>query len=154
MIEEKVAALLKERAETLALAESCTGGKLSETLTRHAGASSYFLGGVVAYSNRAKVTLLGVPDELIETKGAVSAEVAEAMAKGIRNKLQSDWALAATGIAGPDGGTAEKPVGTVWVSLQGPKGISETWNVHARGSRAEIIEETVRSAYTSLLSKL
>lgn len=145
---------LKERSETIAFAESCTGGKLSETLTAHAGVSAIFLGAVVAYSNAAKETLLGVPCSLIEEKGAVSVQVAEAMAKGVKEKFKSDWALATTGIAGPDGGTAEKPVGTVWVSLQGPQGISETWNVKGSGGRAEIIFQAVQSAYIHLFNKL
>ncbi|MGL4518509.1 MAG: CinA family protein [Phocaeicola sp.] len=105
----------KERL-TLVTAESCTGGILSSTITSISGSSSYFKGGVVAYSNEAKVNVLGVDAELIETHGAVSEEVAVAMAQGVKKLLNSDCALATTGIAGPRGGVPDKPVGTVWVA--------------------------------------
>lgn len=110
---ESVGALLAERGKTLALAESCTGGLAAELMTRTPGSSRYFLGGVVAYANQAKTTLLAVPAQLIETHGAVSAEVAVAMAEGARARLGADFGLAFTGIAGPDGGSEQKPVGLV-----------------------------------------
>jgi nicotinamide-nucleotide amidase len=110
---EHVGGLLAERGLTLAIAESCTGGLAAELLTRIPGSSRYFLGGVVAYANAVKTALLGVPAELITAHGAVSAEVAHAMAEGVRERLGADIGLAFTGIAGPDGGSAEKPVGLV-----------------------------------------
>jgi len=110
---EHVGAQLAERGVTLAIAESCTGGLAAELLTRIPGSSRYFLGGVVAYANAVKTALLGVPAELLAAHGAVSAEVARAMAEGVRERLGADLGLAFTGIAGPDGGTADKPVGLV-----------------------------------------
>lgn len=112
-----VARLLLEKKQTLSTAESCTGGLVAYQLTEVPGISQSFLGGVVSYSNEAKIDLLGVPPELIEQHGAVSAEVAEAMAAGCRKRFASDLAVAVTGIAGPSGGTPEKPVGLVYVSL-------------------------------------
>jgi nicotinamide-nucleotide amidase len=105
---------------SVATAESCTGGLIAQRLTNVAGSSRYFLGSVVSYANQVKRDVLGVPDELLETYGAVSREVAEAMAIGARLAIGSDLAIAVTGIAGPEGGTDEKPVGTVHVALCGP----------------------------------
>ncbi|MEJ7575776.1 MAG: competence/damage-inducible protein A [Pyrinomonadaceae bacterium] len=102
---------------TLAVAESCTGGLIAERLTDVPGSSSYFLEGVVAYSNDAKIRSLGVPAELIEEHGAVSAQVAEAMAEGIKHRAEADFGLSVTGIAGPGGGSTEKPVGLVYIAL-------------------------------------
>jgi nicotinamide-nucleotide amidase len=114
---EHVGAMLAERGKTLAIAESCTGGLAAELLTRIPGSSRYFLGGAVAYANSAKTTLLGVPEALLVAHGAVSAEVARAMAEGVRARLGADFGLAFTGIAGPDGGTPQKPVGLVHWAL-------------------------------------
>lgn len=113
---------LKEKNETLAVAESCTGGLLGGALTAAPGASTAFVGGVIAYANAAKTDLLDVPADLLESKGAVSHEVVEAMAQGARFRLKADWALAVSGIAGPDGGTEEKPVGTMVIGAVGRKG--------------------------------
>jgi len=112
-----LAALFRGRGVTLALAESCTGGMIAERITRSAGSSAWFLEGAVTYSNAAKSRMLQVPAELIDSRGAVSAEVASAMALGARAGSGADLALSVTGIAGPDGGTPEKPVGTVFVAL-------------------------------------
>ncbi|GIU81680.1 MAG: competence/damage-inducible protein A [Acidobacteria bacterium] len=114
-MEEVVGRLLKERRKTLAVAESCTGGLIGARLTDIAGASEYFLLGVTAYANEAKIKMLDVPSELIKRHGAVSAEVAEAMASGVRKKAGSDYGISVTGIAGPSGGTKEKPVGLVFI---------------------------------------
>lgn len=114
-LEEVVGTLLAERGRTIAVAESCTGGHLANKITHVPGSSRYFERGVVTYSNRSKTELLGVPMELIERHGAVSREVAEAMARGMRTSASTDIALSTTGIAGPSGGTAEKPVGLVWI---------------------------------------
>jgi nicotinamide-nucleotide amidase len=113
----ELAVLLKDRVLTISTAESCTGGLLAELLTDISGSSEYFLAGVVAYSNAAKSAFLGVPPALIESCGAVSAEVAAAMAQGILRSTGSDLAIAVTGIAGPNGGTPEKPVGTVYLGF-------------------------------------
>jgi nicotinamide-nucleotide amidase len=114
---EHVAGLLAAQGKTLAIAESCTGGLAAELVTRVPGSSRYFLGGVVAYANQVKTELLGVPAELIATHCAVSSQVARAMAEGVRARLGADLGLAFTGIAGPDGGTADKPVGLVHWAL-------------------------------------
>jgi nicotinamide-nucleotide amidase len=121
-MDEVVGALFRQRGLTLALAESCTGGMISQRVTAVPGSSAYFLEGMVTYSNSAKERLLGVPATIIETKGAVSAECARAMAEGARRAAGSDLGLAVTGIAGPDGGTIEKPVGTVFIALAMPDG--------------------------------
>lgn len=116
-IAEEVHTLLRENRQTLSLAESCSGGMLSSLLVEYPGSSDYLLHSVVSYSNEAKTVLLDVPPATLDQFGAVSAETAQAMATGARKRLDSDYALAITGIAGPDGGTAEKPVGTVAIAL-------------------------------------
>ena len=118
-IEEVVGNLLRERGLTLAVAESCTGGLVGARLTRVPGSSDYFRGGIIAYANEAKERLLGVPAALIAAKGAVSEEVALAMAQGAREKLGAEVAVAVTGIAGPGGGSEEKPVGLVYIAFAG-----------------------------------
>ena len=115
---------LGQASQTLSVAESCTGGGLGAQLTEVPGASSVMLGGVISYANAIKRDLLAVPEQLLEQHGAVSAPVAEAMALGVRRLTGSDWALSITGIAGPDGGTLEKPVGLVFVAVAGPDGCS------------------------------
>lgn len=130
---EHVGALLAERGLTLAIAESCTGGLAAELLTRSPGSSRYFLGGGVAYANTAKTTLLGVPAPLIAEHGAVSAEVARAMAEGVRDRLGADLGLAFTGIAGPDGGTEQKPVGLVHWALASAHGTEQGQRVFVGG---------------------
>lgn len=113
---------MRARGLTLAVAESCTGGLLGHRLTNVAGASAYFLGGVLAYANAAKEQLLGVPAAVLAEHGAVSEATARAMARGARALLGADLALSVTGIAGPDGGTPEKPVGLTWIGLSAPDG--------------------------------
>ncbi len=115
-----VARLFREKGVTLSIAESCTGGLIAKLITDMPGSSSYFLEGAVTYSNKAKTRVLDVPAELILEKGAVSSAVAMAMSRGIRRKTGSDIGLAVTGVAGPEGGTPEKPVGTVYLALAGP----------------------------------
>lgn len=114
-MEEVVGKLLKQKGKTLSVAESCTGGLISQRLTDIAGSSVYFIEAVIAYANEAKINALGVSAEIIEQHGAVSAETAEAMAKGMRMRAKTDYAISITGIAGPDGGTDEKPVGTIFI---------------------------------------
>jgi len=121
-LEEVVGMYLVMRQKTLAVAESCTGGLLSERLTRVAGSSSYFLGGMVCYSNELKTTLAGVPADLIAKHGAASLAVAQAMAEGVRKRTGASLGIGITGVAGPGGGTAEKPVGLAFVALADEKG--------------------------------
>jgi nicotinamide-nucleotide amidase len=122
-LEVVVGRLLAERGESVALAESCTGGLLGQRLTDVPGASGYFLGGVVAYANAAKQELLGVQEVLLAEHGAVSKPVAMAMARGARDRFGADHALSTTGISGPDGGSPEKPVGLVWVGVASAAGV-------------------------------
>jgi PncC family amidohydrolase len=107
---------------TVATAESCTGGLVAHAITEIEGSSGHFVGGIVAYSNDVKEARLGVPAEMLRSHGAVSAQVARAMADGARSALQSDFGVAVTGIAGPDGGTDAKPVGLTYVAVAGPAG--------------------------------
>ena len=122
-IEQLVVRLLTERKQTLALAESCTGGHIANRITNVPGASVIFSGGVVSYANTAKETLLGVKAETLQQHGAVSEAVAREMAMGARRQFGSDFAIAVTGIAGPGGGSAEKPVGTVFIGLASAEGV-------------------------------
>jgi nicotinamide-nucleotide amidase len=130
-MENVVVAGLRQRKQTLALAESCTGGLMAHRITNVPGSSEVFLGGIVSYANRAKETFLAVPAETLLTKGAVSEEVARSMAAGARAGLGADYALAVTGIAGPGGGTPEKPAGTVFIALATPSGITVKQNFNA-----------------------
>jgi nicotinamide-nucleotide amidase len=120
---------LRERGETIAVAESCTGGGIGEMFTSIAGSSLYFLGGIIAYDNRLKTSLLGVDRNDLDRFGAVSATVAEQMALGVKKLIQTDWAISITGIAGPDGGTESKPVGLVYVGLAHPDGSVESFEL-------------------------
>lgn len=139
------------RGETVATAESCTGGMLATLLTQLPGSSAFFLGGVAAYANAVKSVLLGVDADLIARAGAVSREVAESMARGVRGRLGATWALSTTGIAGPDGGTAAKPVGTVWCALAGPDGVrSEVFVIEATLGREAIRREAAARALRTL----
>jgi competence/damage-inducible protein CinA-like protein len=124
-LEEVVARVLTENRATIAVAESCTGGMVAERLTNVPGSSSYFLGGVVCYSNELKTSLVGVPKEMIEAKGAVSPEVALALADGIRKRTGAAIGVGTTGIAGPSGGTPEKPVGLVHIGIADERGAIE-----------------------------
>lgn len=120
---EVVGRLLSEKKATLAVAESCTGGYLAHQFTQNSGSSAYFLGGILSYANQVKMDQLGVSSEILTTTGAVSEECIKAMALGVQQKLGSTYALATSGIAGPDGGTEEKPVGTVWIALAHENGV-------------------------------
>jgi nicotinamide-nucleotide amidase len=121
-VADAVVALLARTGATLATAESCTGGLIAHWITAIAGVSPYYVGGVVSYANHAKTELVGVPAHLIESHGAVSPEVAAAMAEGVRNRLGSTLGLSTTGVAGPGGGTADKPVGLVYLGLATEQG--------------------------------
>ncbi|HVK38923.1 MAG TPA: competence/damage-inducible protein A [Candidatus Kapabacteria bacterium] len=137
---------LRARGLTLATAESCTGGMIGELLTDVAGSSDYYLGGAVAYANDAKVAMLAVAPELIATHGAVSAEVAEAMATGARERLGADIGVAVTGIAGPGGGTPEKPVGTVWIAVSTASEVT-SWH-RTLGRQRDVVRQ--RAAYLAI----
>jgi nicotinamide-nucleotide amidase len=146
-IEEQVARLLEGRR--LAVGESCTGGLLAARLTERPGSSDYFAGGVVAYSNEAKVDLLGVPAELIERHGAVSEEVAVALADGALARFGADTAIGLTGIAGPGGGTADKPVGRVCFCVVVQRGGEEervVREIDIPGSRGEVRDRSTTVA--------
>jgi nicotinamide-nucleotide amidase len=121
-MEGVVGRLLTERGLTVATAESCTGGLIAERFTDVPGSSAYFLGGVVSYSNEAKIAMLGVPEQVIADEGAVSEPVVQAMAEGVRSRFGSDFGVATSGISGPDGGTEDKPVGLVWIALATQEG--------------------------------
>ena len=114
-----VGRLLLQRGQTVATAESCTGGLIGEMITDVPGASEYFLGGMVSYANAIKINMLGVGEDVLAAHGAVSEPVARAMARGCREKFNANWAIAVTGIAGPDGGYDEKPVGLVYTAIAG-----------------------------------
>jgi nicotinamide-nucleotide amidase len=149
-VDDQVASLLRgERGtapRTISVAESCTGGLLLARLTNPPGASAYVLGGVVAYSNNAKVAQVGVGGETIERHGAVSSEVARALADGARARLGADVGVGVTGIAGPSGGSEEKPVGLVWTCVVGPDGVSLTRSVRLPGGRVDVRERAVTVA--------
>jgi nicotinamide-nucleotide amidase len=115
---------LLERQQTVVTAESCTGGTIAKLFTGNPGSSGYFQGGVVAYSNQLKQQLLGVPERTLMDHGAVSEQTVMAMAVGARERLGTDYAIATSGVAGPGGGTKEKPVGTIWIAVAGPEGVT------------------------------
>lgn len=144
LVDDQVAQLLSGR--TIATAESCTAGLLAARLADRPGSSAYLAGGVVSYSNEAKADLLGVDPALIATHGAVSEPVAEAMAAGALQRFGADVAVGITGIAGPGGGSAEKPVGTVCFSVRLADGTMHTRTVHLPGNRADIRERSTTVA--------
>jgi nicotinamide-nucleotide amidase len=148
-LELVVGRLLLERRLTLAVAESCTGGLLGHRLTNVPGASAYFERGVLVYSNRAKEELLGVPAEVLRAHGAVSAACAEAMVRGICERARTPCGLAITGVAGPDGGTAAKPVGTVFVALAVPEGVTSR-GFRFLGDRASVKWQSTQAAFDML----
>ena len=127
---------------TLAVAESCTGGGVASMIVKTSGVSSFFLGGVVSYSNDIKETILGVSPEVLESEGAVSESVVLEMARNVRKKFRSDYGLALSGVAGPEGGSMEKPVGTVWMAISAPWG-EEACCLHSHGDRSYIIEHAI-----------
>jgi nicotinamide-nucleotide amidase len=145
-IDEQIAALLLEHGRTIAVAESCTGGLMAGRLTDRAGSSAYMLGGVVVYSNEAKVAFADVPAELIERFGAVSPEVAAALADGAIGRFGASLGIGITGIAGPDGGSEAKPVGMVCVSVAAAGGEREDRTVQLPGDRAMVRERTTTVA--------
>lgn len=148
-LEVVVGEKLKQAGQTVATAESCTGGSIVARLTSIPGSSAYVVGGVVAYSNSVKEHQLGVRKADLMVHGAVSEPVVRQMAEGVRKRLKSDWALATSGVAGPDGGSEAKPVGTVWIALAGPNG---TWSKKfSMGlNRGRTVEKSVLAALDAL----
>ena len=152
-LESAVGDLLKAYGKTLSTAESCTGGMISSLITSVPGSSEYFLGSVTSYANGVKENVLGVPAEIIAEHGAVSSECVAAMAEGVRRITSSDYSVATSGIAGPGGGSEEKPVGTVWIGVSSNNG-TETFRLKFNSDRKRNIERFSSSALHILLNKI
>lgn len=152
-LEDCVGRLLKDNNMTLSTAESCTGGNIAALITSVPGSSNYFTGSVVSYANSVKTGVLGVPEEIISQYGAVSRECVAAMAEGVRKVTKSDYSVATSGIAGPGGGSEEKPVGTVWIGVASDKG-TETYRLTFKGDRKRNIERFTAYALNFLRIKL
>lgn len=152
-LEQTIGERLRAFGASLATAESCSGGLIAHRLTNVAGSSSYFLGGVVSYSNAAKTAMLGVSEASLIAHGAVSETVAREMAEGARARFGADYAVACTGIAGPSGGTPEKPVGLVYIGVAGPKG-TRVVRRQFEGDRAHIKEQTADQALGLVLEAM
>ena len=146
---QAIGKLLKERKQTIGTAESCTGGYIAHLLSKDPGASSNYKGTIVSYDNQVKIDLLGVPKEIIETKGAVSEETIRQMASGALSKLKSDWVIATSGILGPDGGSENKPVGMVWIAVGNKEKILAE-QFHFKFDRARNMEMTTLNAFNML----
>ena len=142
-------AALRERGLTMALAESCTGGLAGSLVTAESGSSAWFMGGLMTYANEAKRDLCGVPEALISEHGAVSAPVAAALARGARERLRADWAASITGVAGPNGGSDAKPVGTVYIGVSGP-GFESVRRFKYPGERAIVRDRAAKTALVLL----
>lgn len=150
---DRIAVALADRGWTIGTAESCTGGLIGDTLTDRAGSSAYFLGGIISYDNRIKRERLGVRAETLETAGAVSAETALEMARGARRALGADVALSATGIAGPGGGSADKPVGLVWLAVSAPgveRAVRHVWPFDRAGNKRASADAALRLVLQAL----
>ncbi len=152
-IAEVLGALLAERELSISCAESCTGGNIAHRITQIPGSSAYFLGSVVSYSNDVKATVLGVPRSVIAANGAVSRQVGDAMARGVSALMRTDCAVSTTGIAGPNGGTKLKPVGTVWISAKYKDTVVSELK-HFRGDRNAVIEAATDHAMVMLIKLL
>jgi PncC family amidohydrolase len=150
---EQLAAKCDRRGYTVALAESCTGGGLAAAITDRAGVSSFFLGGIVSYADEVKSGLVGVPPEVLAENGAVSEPTARAMAAGVRARLGADLGVGITGIAGPGGATATKPVGLVHIAVAGPDAILARRDVWP-GDRRDVRQASIRAALELLLDAI
>ena len=147
--------LLKERQQTIATAESCTGGRLAAALNAQSGSSAYYMGSVVAYDNTIKEQVLGVAHDTLMEWGAVSEQTVREMAEGVRALMHTDYAIATSGIAGPTGGTAEKPVGTVWIAWAMPEGtIAKCFHFGVAREREQITQRAVTAALVELIKSL
>ena len=147
-------AALSASGRTVAVAESCTGGLLGGAITSVPGSSLYVPGGIVAYGDSAKLSLLGVPPDLIAAHGAVSREVALAMAEGVLSLFRADLAISVTGVAGPGGGSRGKPAGTVWVAVVAPGGVRYAHRFRFPGGREAVRRETVRASLGAAIDVL
>ena len=152
-LQETIGRMLKKSGRTLSCAESCTGGMISHLITSVSGCSGYYLGSVTSYANSVKENVLGVPSEIIGKYGAVSSECVAKMAEGIKRITGSDYSVATSGIAGPDGGTPEKPVGTVWIGVCAP-GRTETFKLVYKNDRKRNIERFAASALDILRKEI
>lgn len=152
-LERCIGRILTKAGKTVSAAESCTGGTISALLTSVPGSSGYYLGSVTSYANEVKTNVLEVPAEIIRNKGAVSSECVAAMAEGVRRLTGSDYSIATSGIAGPDGGSEGKPVGLVWIGVSSPQG-TETFNAVFKGDRKRNIERFASTALNYLRIKL
>jgi nicotinamide-nucleotide amidase len=149
-IEVLVGRILQQRGQTIATAESCTGGKLAALLNKHSGSSAFYKGSVVAYSNEVKNQVLKVNKEYLDTYGAVSEQVVTLMAYGVKRVLNTDYAIATSGVAGPTGGTPDKPVGTVWMAIATPDNVyAECF--HLGKLREQITDRACTKALVKLL---
>lgn len=151
---ERLGRALKDKRKKIVTAESCTGGWIAEVITEVAGSSAWFDRGFVTYSNNAKVQLLGINPDTLAQHGAVSAETAIEMVAGALAKSEADWAVAVTGIAGPEGGSEEKPVGTIYIAWKSTNGVLKVERLSFSGNRYQIRKETVRYAIKGILSLL
>ncbi len=152
-LEERVGERLRESGGTVATAESCSGGLISHRLTNVPGSSAYFVGGAVTYSNKAKMQILGVDKQTLKDHGAVSEQVVKQMAGGAQERFDVDYAIACTGIAGPTGGTKEKPVGLVYIAVATPKA-TRVEECHFEGDRESVKRLTADRALTMLLESI
>ena len=152
-LEVIVGNLLKARGATIATAESCTGGKLAALLNKHAGSSAFYWGSVISYDNSVKEHLLGVPQEIIQAHGVVSEEVVRVMAESVRKQIGTDYAIATSGIAGPAGGSKEKPVGTVWMAWATPEGTTAEC-FHLGKLREQITDRACTKALVGMIKRL
>ena len=152
-LEGNVGGLLRQKKQTLSTAESCTGGYIAHRIVSVPGSSDYFKGAIVSYANEIKINELGVSKEVLDTYGAVSQQAVEQMASGVRKKLNTDYSIAVSGIAGPDGGTPEKPVGTVWIAIATPTKVFSR-ELHFGGDRERNIIATALTALNMLRKEI
>jgi nicotinamide-nucleotide amidase len=152
-LEVVVGRLLMEKGATVATAESCTGGKLAALLNKHAGSSAFYWGSIVSYDNSVKTHLLDVPEEMIRAHGVVSEEVVRRMAETVRKQIGTDYAIATSGIAGPSGGSEEKPVGTVWIAWATPDG-TDAECFHLGKLREQVTDRACQKALVRMIRML
>lgn len=153
-IEEALHTWMIAHKKTLAVAESCTGGKIASQLTAIPGASNYFLGSLVTYSNALKQKILHIPEKMLERQGAESAEIVKEMVTQLLRITEADYGIAVTGIAGPTGGTPEKPVGTIWAALMEKGHEPEVWKFQLAGNRGKIISMAATRVLSALYQKI
>ena len=152
-LEVIVGRMLKERHQTISTAESCTGGKLASLLNKHAGSSAFYYGSIISYDNSVKEQVLGVPAELIKAHGVVSEEVVRVMAESVRKILNTNYSIATSGIAGPTGGSEEKPVGTVWIAWATPQGTTAEC-FHLGKLREQITDRACMKALIGMIERI